>query len=228
MSSLFIVPTPIGNLEDITFRAIRILKEVDTILAEDTRNSGTLLKHFGIETKMTAYHQHNEHEMTERLVHQIKQGHSMAIISDSGTPGISDAAYLLVRESIKQQINVICLPGATAFLPALMVSGFPTNNFLFAGFLPQKKGRQTKLRELLNEDCTIILYESPNRLEKLLEELMVIFGETRRVSVSRELTKLFEETKRGTLPELLQFYKLKRVKGEIVVVIEGRKKNDDE
>jgi 16S rRNA (cytidine1402-2'-O)-methyltransferase len=228
MSSLFIVPTPIGNLEDITFRAIRILKEVDTILAEDTRNSGTLLKHFGIETKMTAYHQHNEHEMTERLVHQIKQGHSMAIISDSGTPGISDAAYLLVRESIKQQINVICLPGATAFLPALMVSGFPTNNFLFAGFLPQKKGRQTKLRELLNEDCTIILYESPNRLEKLLEELMVVFGETRRVSVSRELTKLFEETKRGTLPELLQFYKLKRVKGEIVVVIEGRKKNDDE
>ncbi|MBA2406651.1 MAG: 16S rRNA (cytidine(1402)-2'-O)-methyltransferase [Chitinophagales bacterium] len=228
MSSLFIVPTPIGNLEDITFRAIRILKEVDTILAEDTRNSGTLLKHFGIETKMTAYHQHNEHEMTERLVHQIKQGQSMAIISDSGTPGISDAAYLLVRESIKQQINVICLPGATAFLPALMVSGFPTNNFLFAGFLPQKKGRQTKLRELLNEDCTIILYESPNRLEKLLEELMVIFGETRRVSVSRELTKLFEETKRGTLPELLQFYKLKKVKGEIVVVIEGRKKNDDE
>ncbi len=152
----------------------------------------------------------------------------MAIISDSGTPGISDAAYLLVRESIKQQINVICLPGATAFLPALMVSGFPTNNFLFAGFLPQKKGRQTKLRELLNEDCTIILYESPNRLEKLLEELIVIFGETRRVSVSRELTKLFEETKRGTLPELLQFYKLKKVKGEIVVVIEGRKKNDDE
>ncbi len=228
MSSLFIVPTPIGNLEDITFRAIRILKEVDTILAEDTRNSGTLLKHFGIETKMTAYHQHNEHEMTERLVHQIKQGQSMAIISDSGTPGISDAAYLLVRESIKQQINVICLPGATAFLPALIVSGFPTNNFLFAGFLPQKKGRQTKLRELLNEDCTIILYESPNRLEKLLEELMVIFGETRRVSVSRELTKLFEETKRGTLPELLQFYKLKKVKGEIVVVIEGRKKNDDE
>jgi 16S rRNA (cytidine1402-2'-O)-methyltransferase len=228
MSSLFIVPTPIGNLEDITFRAIRILKEVDTILAEDTRNSGTLLKHFGIETKMTAYHQHNEHEMTERLVHQIKQGQSMAIISDSGTPGISDAAYLLVRESIKQQINVICLPGATAFLPALIVSGFPTNNFLFAGFLPQKKGRQTKLRELLNEDCTIILYESPNRLEKLLEELKVIFGETRRVSVSRELTKLFEETKRGTLPELLQFYKLKKVKGEIVVVIEGRKKNDDE
>ncbi|MBA2422932.1 MAG: 16S rRNA (cytidine(1402)-2'-O)-methyltransferase [Chitinophagales bacterium] len=228
MSSLFIVPTPIGNLEDITFRAIRILKEVDLILAEDTRNSGTLLKHFGIETKMTSYHQHNEHEMTPKLVQQIKEGQSMAVISDSGTPGISDAAYLLIRECIRQQISVTCLPGATAFLPALIVSGFPTNDFLFAGFLPQKKGRQSRLRELSEEGQTIILYESPNRLEKLLEELRIIFGEKRSASVSRELTKLFEETKRGTLPELIHYFKGKKVKGEIVVVIEGRNKNDNQ
>jgi len=228
MSSLFIVPTPIGNLEDITFRAIRILKEVDLILAEDTRNSGTLLKHFGIETKMTSYHQHNEHEMTPKLVQQIKEGQSMAVISDSGTPGISDAAYLLIRECIRQQISVTCLPGATAFLPALIVSGFPTNDFLFAGFLPQKKGRQSRLRELSEEGQTIILYESPSRLEKLLEELRIIFGENRSASVSRELTKLFEETKRGTLPELIHYFKGKKVKGEIVVVIEGRNKNDNQ
>jgi 16S rRNA (cytidine1402-2'-O)-methyltransferase len=228
MSSLFIVPTPIGNLEDITFRAIRILKEVDLILAEDTRNSGTLLKHFGIETKMTSYHQHNEHEMTPKLVQQIKEGQSMAVISDSGTPGISDAAYLLIRECIRQQISVTCLPGATAFLPALIVSGFPTNDFLFAGFLPQKKGRQSRLRELSEEGQTIILYESPNRLEKLLEELRIVFGEKRSASVSRELTKLFEETKRGTLPELIHYFKGKKVKGEIVVVIEGRNKNDNQ
>lgn len=218
---LFIVPTPIGNLEDITMRAIRVLKEVNVILAEDTRKSGILLHHFSIETKMFAYHQHNEHELTVQLVQRLKSGEQMALISDAGTPGISDAGYLLVRECIKEGVEVTALPGATAFVPAVILSGFPTNEFLFTGFLPQKKGRQTKLKALSSESRTIILYESPNRLEKLLEELKEHFGAYRLASVSRELTKMFEETKRGTLGELLNYFKDKNVKGEIVVVISG-------
>jgi 16S rRNA (cytidine1402-2'-O)-methyltransferase len=218
---LFIVPTPIGNLDDITLRAIKVLKEVDLILAEDTRHSGVLLKHFSIETKMVSYHQHNEHQLTKQLVNRMKSGEKMALISDAGTPGISDAAFFLVRECIHEDVQVICLPGATAFVPALVVSGFPTDEFLFAGFLPQKKGRQTKLKQLAEESRTTVLYESPNRLLKLLEELKEFFGEERRVSVSRELTKVFEETKRGTVKELIPLYKQKEVKGEIVVIIEG-------
>ncbi|HYV93204.1 MAG TPA: 16S rRNA (cytidine(1402)-2'-O)-methyltransferase [Chitinophagales bacterium] len=218
---LFIVPTPIGNLEDITLRAINVLKEVDLILAEDTRHSGVLLKHFGIGTKMISYHQHNEHQITKSLVQRMKSGEKMALISDAGTPGISDAAFLLVRACIHESVPVTCLPGATAFVPALVVSGFPTDEFLFAGFLPQKKGRQTKLKQLASEPRTIVLYESPNRLLKLLEELKELFGTERRVSVSRELTKVFEETKRGTVSELISFYKQKEVKGEIVVIVEG-------
>lgn len=218
---LFIVPTPIGNLEDITLRAIRVLKEVHLILAEDTRKSGILLNHFEIETRMISYHQHNEHELTPSLVQRLKNGEQMALISDSGTPGISDAGYLLVRECVKENLEVTCLPGATAFVPAIIVSGLPTNEFLFTGFLPQKKGRQTRLKTLAAERRTIILYESPSRLEKLLEELKQFFGETRRASVSRELSKLYEETKRGTLKELSEYFKDKNVKGEIVVVVEG-------
>jgi len=220
---LFIVPTPIGNLEDITLRAIKALKEVDLILVEDTRHSGVLLKHFGIETKMISYHQHNEHQFTKQLVNRMKAGEKMALISDAGTPGISDAAFLLVRECIREDVHVTCLPGATAFVPAIVVSGFPTDEFLFAGFLPQKKGRQSKLKQLATEPRTIVLYESPNRLVKLLEELKEFFGEGRKVSVSREITKVFEETKRGTVGELISFYKQKEVKGEIVVVINGEK-----
>lgn len=218
---LTIVPTPIGNLEDITLRAIRVLKEADIILAEDTRQSGILLRHFEIETKMIPYHQHNEHEVTARIIQQLKNGQQMALISDAGTPGISDAGYLLVRECIREQLQVTCLPGATAFVPALIVSGFPPNEFLFAGFLPQKKGRHTRLKVLAAEPRTIILYESPNRLEKLLQELIQIFGEYRNASVSRELSKMFEETKRGTIKELLEYFTQHPAKGEIVIVIEG-------
>ncbi len=218
---LYIVPTPIGNLDDMTIRAIRVLKEVHVILAEDTRKSGILLKHFEIETRMISYHQHNEHEITGQLVQRMKNGELMAMISDAGTPGISDAGYLLVRECIKEQLPVTCLPGATALIPALIVSGFPTNEFLFAGFLPQKKGRQTRLKALAGEPRTIILYESPARLVKLLEEVKQFFGAGRRVSVSRELSKLFEENLRGSVGELQASIKDKPVKGEVVVVIEG-------
>jgi len=220
---LYIVPTPIGNLEDITLRAINVLKEVDLILAEDTRHSGKLLKYFGIETKMISYHQHNEHQLTKQLVQRMKSGERMALISDAGTPGISDAGFFLVRECIREGVQITCLPGATAFVPALVISGFPTAEFVFAGFLPQKKGRQTKLKQLATEMRTIVLYESPNRLLKLLEELKEFFGEERNVSVSRELTKVFEETHRGIVSDLISVYKEKDVKGEIVVVIEGKK-----
>lgn len=218
---LYIVPTPIGNLEDMTLRAIRVLKEAQLILAEDTRKSGILLQHFAIDTKMIPYHQHNEHEVTAQLVQHLKHGEQLAMISDAGTPGISDAGYMLVRECVKENVPVTCLPGATAFVPALLVSGFPASEFLFAGFLPQKKGRQTRLKSLALEKRTIILYESPNRLDKLLEELCEFFGAHRKISVSRELTKMFEETQRGTATALLSHYKTKPVKGEIVVVIEG-------
>jgi 16S rRNA (cytidine1402-2'-O)-methyltransferase len=219
---LFIVPTPIGNLDDITLRAIKVLQQADVILAEDTRKSGILLNHFSIEKKMIPYHQHNEHELTGQLVERLKAGETMALISDSGTPGISDAGYLLSRECIRRNVPITCLPGATAFVPALLLSGFPANEFLFVGFLPQKKGRQARLKELAAEPRTMILYESPARLVKLLEELMQHFGEARQASVSRELTKIFEETQRGTVKELQDHFANKTVKGEIVVVVDGK------
>ncbi len=218
---LYIVPTPIGNLEDITLRAINTLKSVDLILAEDTRTSIFLLKHLQIEKPLRSYHQHNEHKILEHLIGDLDSGKNIALISDAGTPGISDPGFLLIREAIEKNISVISLPGATAFVPALVNSGFPCNEFSFYGFLPQKKGRQTRLKMLALETKTFILYESPFRLLKLLQEFSEHLGPTRRVSVSRELTKLFEETKRGTVTELIQHFIQKPVKGEIVVVVEG-------
>lgn len=220
---LYIVPTPIGNLEDITLRAIRILKEVDLILAEDTRKSGMLLKHLNIDKRMFAHHQHNEHKTVEMIAQRISNGEKIALITDAGTPGISDPGFLLVRECIAQGIEVECLPGATAFVPALVNSGLPCDTFCFEGFLPQKKGRQTKIKSLVNEPRTIVLYESPHRLIKALEQLIEFFGPGRNASVSRELTKLYEENRRGTLQELLDYFKTKTIKGEIVMVIEGNK-----
>ncbi len=220
---LYIVPTPIGNLEDITLRAIRILKEVDIILAEDTRKSGILLKHLNITKKMFAHHQHNEHQTAAMIAERISNGENIALITDAGTPAISDPGFLLVRECIKKGIEVECLPGATAFVPALVNSGLPSDSFCFEGFLPQKKGRQTKIKSLLNESRTMIFYESPHRLIKALEQFIEFFGADRRASVSRELTKMFEETKRGTLQEILDYFKEKTIKGEIVIVLEGNK-----
>lgn len=222
-AQLYIVPTPIGNLEDITLRAINILKSVDLILAEDTRTTIFLLKHLGIEKPLRSYHQHNEHKVLEDLMQNLKGGKTIALVSDAGTPAISDPGFLLVREAIQNKIKISCLPGATAFVPALVNSGFPCNEFCFYGFLPQKKGRQTKLKKLAKEEKTFIIYESPFRLLKLLEELNQYLGGQRKVSVSRELSKLFEETKIGTLSDLIPFYTLKPVKGEIVVVVEGLK-----
>ena len=223
MSTLFIVPTPIGNLEDITLRAIRTLKEVDIILAEDTRKTGVLLKHFDINTKMFSYHQHNEHKVVASLVERMTNGETIAIVTDAGTPAISDPGFLLVREAAKSNIQIICLPGATAFVPALVNSALPSDRFCFEGFLPQKKGRQTKLLSLQNEERTMVFYESPHRLIKALEEFKTIFGNERKASVSREISKLFEETQRGTLQEIIDYYKDKTVKGEIVIVVEGKK-----
>lgn len=220
---LYIVPTPIGNLEDITLRAIRILKEVDFILAEDTRKSGILLKHFSIDKKMYAHHQHNEHKTVALIAERIANGEKIALITDAGTPGISDPGFLLIRECIANGIEVECLPGATAFVPALVNSGLPCDTFCFEGFLPQKKGRQTKIKSLVNEHRTMIFYESPHRLIKALEQFITFFGSERRASVSRELSKLFEENKRGTLQELLTHFSSKTIKGEIVMVIEGNK-----
>ncbi|MFH1004325.1 MAG: 16S rRNA (cytidine(1402)-2'-O)-methyltransferase [Bacteroidota bacterium] len=219
---LFIIPTPIGNLEDITLRAIRVLKEVNLILAEDTRITRNLLKHFSIENKLQSHHLHNEHKTVEQIVERIKNGETIALISDAGTPGISDPGFLLVRECIKNGIEVECLPGATAFVPALINSGLPCETFVFVGFLPQKKGRQTKLKELAEETRTMIFYESPFRLMKMLKEFSVVFQNERRASVSRELTKLFEETRRGTLQELIEYFGQKIVKGEITIVVEGK------
>lgn len=219
---LFLVPTPIGNLEDITLRAIRILKEVDVILAEDTRTSSHLLNHFQIQKPLTPYHQHNEHKVLSHLVEQMQAGKKMALVTDAGTPGISDPAFLLVRECIRAGIQVETLPGATAFVPALVNSGLPTDRFCFEGFLPLKKGRQTLLKQLAEEERTIILYESPVRLVKTLEDLILYFGKDRPCSVSRELSKKFEENKRGTLIEVADHFKSKMVKGEIVIVIGGR------
>jgi 16S rRNA (cytidine1402-2'-O)-methyltransferase len=225
-ASLYIVPTPIGNLEDITLRAIRILKEVDFILAEDTRTSGNLLKHLGISKKMYAHHMHNEHKTVELIVEKIQAGESVALISDAGTPGISDPGYLLIRACIAKDIKVDCLPGATAFVPALVNSGLPCDRFCFEGFLPQKKGRQTKIKSLAEEHRTMVFYESPHRLVKALEQFIEFWGENRRASVSRELSKMYEETKRGTLRELLNYFNSKPVKGEIVIVVEGKTANE--
>ncbi len=222
MSKLYIVPTPIGNLEDITLRALRILKEVNVILAEDTRTTGNLLKHFSIENKLQSHHLHNEHKTVAQIVDRIKNREVVALVSDAGTPSVSDPGFLLVRECIKNEIEVECLPGATAFVPALVNSGLPCETFVFNGFLPQKKGRQTKLKELTEETRTMIFYESPFRLVKALEEFAQVFGSERKASVSRELSKMFEETKRGTLRELIDYFSSKTVKGEIVIVLEGK------
>ncbi|MCF8213871.1 MAG: 16S rRNA (cytidine(1402)-2'-O)-methyltransferase [Chitinophagaceae bacterium] len=218
---LYIVPTPIGNLADMTYRAVTVLNEVDTILAEDTRTSGVLLKHYGISKGMLPYHQHNEHKITQRLVEEMLAGKTMALITDSGTPGISDPAFFLVRDCIKNGIKVECLPGATAFVPALVNSGLPTDSFCFEGFLPLKKGRHTLLTALSAEKRTIILYESPVRLVKTLLQLITYFGPTRPCSVSRELSKKFEETIRGSLQEVHDHFANKGVKGEIVLIIGG-------
>ncbi|MDX1955780.1 MAG: 16S rRNA (cytidine(1402)-2'-O)-methyltransferase [Chitinophagaceae bacterium] len=221
---LYLVPTPIGNLKDITLRALEVLQEVDLILAEDTRNSTHLLNHYGIQKPLSPYHQHNEHKVLQHLIDQLKGGKKMALVTDAGTPGISDPAFLLVRECIRQDVPVVSLPGATAFVPALVNSGLPSDRFVFEGFLPPKKGRQTLLKKLAGEERTIILYESPHRLVKTLEELAGYLGAERLASVSRELTKMFEENKRGTLTELKEYFSQKPVKGEIVMIIAGREK----
>src|SRR5215216_6632373 len=218
---LYIIPSPIGNLKDITLRALEVLKEVDLILAEDTRNTSHLLNHYQITKPLSPYHQHNEHKILQHLVDQLQSGKKMAVVTDAGTPGISDPAFLLVRECIKNDIQVECLPGATAFVPALVNSGLPINRFVFEGFLPLKKGRQTLLKELAEEERTMVFYESPVRLVKTLDELSQYFGAGRLCSVSRELTKLFEENKRGTLKEVSDYFKSKEVKGEIVLIVQG-------
>lgn len=222
-SKLYLVPTPIGNLEDITLRAIRILKEVDLILAEDTRTSGKLLKHYEITTPMMSHHMHNEHKTVESLVRRLQSGETMALISDAGTPAISDPGFLLTRACVEANIPVDCLPGATAFVPALVNSGLPNDKFVFEGFLPVKKGRQTRLISLKEEVRTIIFYESPHKLVKTLGQFVEFFGPDRQVSVSREITKLHEETIRGTVTEVLAHYTKKPPKGEIVVVLAGNK-----
>jgi len=220
---LYIVPSPIGNLADITFRAIEILKSVDVILAEDTRTSSVLLNHYQVQKPVSPYHQHNEHKIVQHLVEQLAAGKTIALITDAGTPGISDPAFLLVRECVKNNIRVECLPGATAFVPALVNSGLPINSFCFEGFLPLKKGRQTLLKKLADEERTMVFYESPMRLVKTLHEFVQYFGATRPCCVSRELTKKFEENKHGTLQEVHDYFNSKAVKGEIVIVVEGKK-----
>lgn len=223
-SKLYLVPTPIGNLEDMTFRAVKVLREVDLILAEDTRTSGKLLKHFDIGTPMMSHHMHNEHKMVDRLVERLKSGETIALISDAGTPAISDPGFLLSRACVENGIEIECLPGATAFVPALVNSGLPNDKFVFEGFLPVKKGRQTRLMMLAEETRTMIFYESPHKLVKTLTHFAEYFGEDRSVSVSRELTKLFEETIRGSVKEVLDHFSKKPPKGEIVIVVQGRKK----
>ncbi len=225
MSKLYIVPTPIGNLEDITYRAIRILKEASFILAEDTRTTGFLLKHFEISTRMLSHHKFNEHSTVEKVVERIQAGEDAALVSDAGTPAISDPGYLVVRHCIDAGIEVECLPGATAFVPALVNSGLPNDRFCFEGFLPPKKGRKTRLESLAEETRSMIFYESPYRLVKTLTQLSEVLGEDREASVSREISKLYEENKRGSLSELIQHFSSKTVKGEIVIVVEGLKKN---
>ena len=223
MSKLFLVPTPIGNLEDITFRSIRILNEVDLILAEDTRTSGKLLKHFEIKPPMQSFHMHNEHKVLDKMINKLKLGIKIALISDAGTPGISDPGFLLVRACVEEGIDTECLPGATALIPALVQSGFPTDRFIFEGFLPPKKGRQTRLKQWSEETRTIVFYESPHKIVKTLSQLQEFVGGNRRLSVSRELSKKFEETVRGNVNELILHFSKKAPKGEFVIVLEGKK-----
>jgi 16S rRNA (cytidine1402-2'-O)-methyltransferase len=222
-TSLYLVPTPIGNLEDITLRALNILKSVNTILAEDTRTSGHLLKHYEISKPVVSHHAFNEHKTIDHLIKRMRQGEVFALISDAGTPGISDPGFLLARACVLEGVKIECLPGATAFVPALLKSGLPADRFTFEGFLPQKKGRHTMLTSFLTEERTIIFYESPHRLVKTLEQFVEYFGTERRISVSREISKMFEETFNGTIPEVLSHFAAKTVKGEIVMVLEGVK-----
>lgn len=222
---LYLVPTPIGNLEDMTFRAIRILKEADIILAEDTRTSAPLLKHFGIDKKAYSHHQYNEHKATSEIIRFLKEGKNVALISDAGTPAISDPGFFLVREALKHELEVNCLPGATAFVPALVNSGLPSDQFIFEGFLPVKKGRQTRLKLLATEERTMIFYESPHRLLKTLEEFALFLGADRQASVSRELTKVYEETVRGTVLEIKSHFENNIIKGEFVICIAGKEKS---
>lgn len=219
---LYIVPTPIGNLKDITLRAVDVLNEVDLILAEDTRTTSHLLNHYQITKPISPYHQHNEHKVLQHLIDQLLAGKKMALVTDAGTPGISDPAFLLVRECIKNDIRTECLPGATAFVPALVNSGIPSHRFVFEGFLPLKKGRQSLLKSLAGEERTMIFYESPLRLVRTLEDFIQFFGSERACSVSREITKMFEENKRGTLKEVCDYFSQKAVKGEIVIIVEGK------
>ncbi|MBR3784736.1 MAG: 16S rRNA (cytidine(1402)-2'-O)-methyltransferase [Bacteroidales bacterium] len=222
MMKLYLVPTPVGNLGDMTYRGVEVLKSVDLILAEDTRTSRVLMQHYGIETPLQSYHIFNEHQTVAGLVERLLSGTTIAVVTDAGTPGISDPGFLLVREAVKAGVEVECLPGATAFVPALIDSGLPCDRFVFLGFLPHKKGRQTAIKALADEERTMVVYESPYRLVRLLEELREVLGEERQVSVSREISKLHAETARGTVAEVLAHFSQKEVKGEIVVIISGK------
>lgn len=223
MSKLFLIPTPIGNLEDITLRAIRLLKEADIVLAEDTRKTKKLFFHYSIKTRLFSFHAYNEHKMLKNYITRLIDGEKIALVSDAGTPGISDPGFLLIRECIKKGIEIDCLPGATAFVPALVSSGIPCEKFVFEGFLPSKKGRISKLKSLSNQKRTIVFYESPHRIVKTLSQLCDYFGLEREVSVSREISKIFQETKRGTLYQVLQYFSNKKPKGEFVIIVEGKK-----
>ena len=223
MPKLYIIPTPIGNLEDITLRAIRLLKEVDLVLAEDTRTTKKLFLNYDIETTLASFHMHNEHKVLAKFIERLKAGETFALVSDAGTPGISDPGFLLVRECIKNNIEIECLPGATAFVPALVNSGLPSEKFIFEGFLPAKKGRQAGLKRLSKEERTMIFYESPHRIVKTLSQFAEYFGEDRKISVSREISKMFEETKRGKVKEVLIYFEETKPKGEFVIVVEGKK-----
>ena len=225
MSKLYVIPTPIGNLEDITLRAIRLFKEVDLVLAEDTRTTKKLFLHYEINTKLSSFHMHNEHKVLSKYISRLKGGETLALVSDAGTPAISDPGFLLIRECVIEDIEVDCLPGATAFIPALVNSGLPNEKFVFEGFLPVKKGRQTRLKLLAEEERTMVFYESPHRIIKTLSQFLEYFSEERKVSVSREISKMFEETIRGTTSEVLHYFEQKKPKGEFVIVVEGKKKN---
>ena len=222
MSKLYLIPTPIGNLEDITLRALRLLKEVDMVLAEDTRTTRKLFSHYEISTPLAPFHMHNEHKVLTKWIERLKSGETIALVSDAGTPAISDPGFLLVRECVKNDIEVDCLPGATAFVPALVNSGLPSEKFIFEGFLPSKKGRQTRLKILAEEERTMIFYESPHRIVKTLSQFMEYFGDERIVSVSREISKMFEETKRGSMNDVKEYFEEKKPKGEFVIIVEGK------
>ena len=222
MSKVYLIPTPIGNLEDITIRALRLLKEVDMVLAEDTRTTRKLFTHYDINTPLSPFHMHNEHKVLNKWIERLKSGETIALVSDAGTPAISDPGFLLVRECVRNDIEIDCLPGATAFVPALVNSGLPSEKFIFEGFLPSKKGRQTRLKVLAEEERTMIFYESPHRIVKTLSQFMEYFGDERIVSVSREISKMFEETKRGSMKEVKEYFEENKPKGEFVIIVEGK------